>query len=220
MKPIPRGLFAALFTSVALLACNSTDGNESSSNSDASAGSSSSGGEVVPQADCLSRCKTRAIACEVPASQISQVCGNLCGDSLSDGALACIDALPCSADKDALDDCVSKNPAGGSGGPGGPGDGEFGDDCTCDESSGNWECSGTDICAADLVCVGSGSGPGTCVGPRCCDSESDCAAKLGTQANCASGQKCACSRGDLECVGEACTCASGTATDRGLCYPE
>ncbi|MFY0535237.1 hypothetical protein [Nannocystis pusilla] len=56
-------------------------------------------------------------------------------------------------------------------------------------------------------------------GPVCCDSESDCAEKLGKQANCASGQKCTC-RGELECVGEECTCGGGVLTDRGLCYPE
>jgi len=224
MKTIPNSL-GALLTAVALLACTSKHDDEGPTDSDGASvsGEASSDGETVPQSDCLSRCEARATACEVPAANISQICEGLCEDSLSDGALECIEALPCSADEDALDGCVSDNPPGATGDPGptgGPGGGEFGDSCTCDATGGEWECSGTDICATGLVCVGSGNGPGTCRGPRCCDSESDCADKLGTQANCASGQKCACSGGELECVGETCTCAGGTLTDRGLCYPE
>jgi hypothetical protein len=63
-------------------------------------------------------------------------------------------------------------------------------------------------------------GPGTCVGPKCCDGEADCAEKLGTQSSCGAGQKCACTRGDLECVGEDCTCLGGVVPSSGLCWPE
>jgi hypothetical protein len=218
MNTIQIGL-AVLLASAASLACKGSDDPESSSESDGAADSSadSDTGDTVPQADCLARCEAHATACQAPPASVSQVCGDLCGESLSDSALDCIEALPCTAGEDELDACTNEGPPVVTGGPG---DGEFGDACTCDGASGEWECSGADICATGLVCVGSGGGPGTCVGPRCCDGESDCADKLGTQASCASGQKCACTGGELECVGETCTCPGGVVPDRGLCYPE
>lgn len=187
---------------------------------------SGTGDEPIPQADCTSRCEAHATACDVPEAMVSQLCANICADSLTEAAIRCIEALSCTAGEDELDACVSENPPGGSSesdGPtdtGGPAAGGFGDPCTCGMTSGDWECSGSDICAAGLVCVGSGNDAGTCRGPVCCDSEGDCADKLGKQANCDAGQKCACQGGDLECVGEACTCEGGAPTSRGLCYPD
>ncbi|WAS91791.1 hypothetical protein [Nannocystis punicea] len=227
VKTVSLG-FAAI---LAATACGDSGSNSSAPGTDTAAatnpgpgpGSGSDGG-TVPQADCESRCEAHATGCDVPEANVSQICGGICGDSLTEAALQCIEALPCSAGEDELDACVNDNPGGsseseGTSDSGSPSAGEFGDPCTCGMTSGEWECSGSNICATGLICVGVGSDAGTCRGPVCCDSESDCADKLGKQANCASGQKCTC-RGELECVGEACTCEGGALTNRGLCYPE
>ncbi|MCY0994495.1 hypothetical protein OV203_45650 [Nannocystis sp. ILAH1] len=226
MKTIYLG-FAVVLASAA---CGDSGGNGSTSSpgtgGDTNPGPGSSDGETIPQADCTSRCEAHATACDVPEAMVSQLCGNICADSLTEAAIQCIEALPCTAGEDELDECTSKNPPGGSSesdGPtdtGGPSAGGFGDPCTCGMTSGEWECSGSNICATGLVCVGVGNDAGTCRGPVCCDSESDCAERLGKQANCDTGQKCACQGGNLECVGEACTCEGGALTNRGLCYPE
>jgi hypothetical protein len=106
-----------------------------------------------------------------------------------------------------------------------PAGGKFGDKCMCSGggSGSKFECSGTNICSSGLSCVGQtfgGVSMGTCRGPICCNSMTECAAVLGSQASCAANQKCACTWGDLECVGTACTCASGVKASRGLCYPK
>lgn len=230
MTTIHIGLLAAL--AVAAPACGddgdgsttaNTDANTSNpntSNPNTSNPGSDSDSGTVPEADCESRCTMRATTCMVPEGDIPALCDGLCGGSLTDAALVCIEALPCTAGTDEVDACVNDNPPGGDPTTGSGGEGAFGDDCSCDSNSGEWQCSGTDICSEGLTCVGSGMGPGTCVGPTCCEGESDCAAKLGTQSNCGSGQKCACERGDLECVGEECTCSGGVVPSSGLCWPE
>ena len=103
----------------------------------------------------------------------------------------------------------------------------FGDPCTCPGPGGSqgseFECKGTNICSSGLSCIGQSSGGvdrGTCRGPTCCDGAAECAQVLGTRGSCAENQKCVCTFGDLECVGDACTCEGGIPATRGLCYPD
>ncbi|MFY0535238.1 hypothetical protein [Nannocystis pusilla] len=115
MRTIYLG-FAAVLASAA---CGDSGGTSSVSSSDTGGvtnpgpGSSSDGG-TVPQADCESRCEAHATACDVPEANVSQICGNICGESLTEAALQCIEDLPCTAGEDELDECVNKHPPGGS----------------------------------------------------------------------------------------------------------
>lgn len=45
---------------------------------------------------------------------------NICAESLTEAALQCIEELPCTAGEDELDECVNKNPPGGSSESDGP----------------------------------------------------------------------------------------------------
>lgn len=216
-----RSLVAICLVSSTALAVACSDDDGSSGAGGSSSGGSSSGG-TVSEADCNSRCEKRADECAIGANA-SQLCAQLCDGSVSTAALTCIEALPCSAEADAIQGCLEDNPSGGSSGssgsPGGSSGSAFGESCRCSGTTGEWECAGTNICSPGLFCVGTGAGPGRCVGPRCCSGEAECESVLGKQGSCASGQKCTCARGELECVGDVCTCAGGVKATRGLCYP-
>lgn len=217
-----RGLAGLLACTALVLACSSSsDGADDDSDADDDDSSASGGTAQVSTADCKSRCAARTRECDVPSAQAETACANLCGGSLSKGALECIEDLPCAAGEDEVQDCVDEHPPGSSssGGAtsssGGSQDGKEGDACTCAAGSGEWECSGTGICSDGLVCQGSGSDPGTCV-EVCCTSKDECAPKIGQEGGCGSGQVCSC-RAGYECVGDECTCPGGTEASRGYC---
>ena len=176
-------------------------------------------------ADCMQRCTSKAQTCGAPAANAAQACGMLCPRVTSAAQLSCLEGSSC-MELTAVFQQTGSVCGIGNGTPvdGGvvPG---FGDTCMCSGggTSGEFECSGTGICTSGLSCIGQtfgGVSQGTCRGPVCCSGSADCAAKLGKQSSCGSGQQCVCPRGDLECVGTACTCAGGVPATRGLCYPD
>lgn len=126
------GPASAILVATALAACGGDDGNATgdddddstsssggaSSGANSSSGGGSSGG-AISAAECSSRCEARATECDVPSGQIDSLCTNLCSGSLSDAALACIEALPCSAGEDEISQCQRENPVGSSSSSGG-----------------------------------------------------------------------------------------------------
>jgi hypothetical protein len=208
-----------------------------SSSSGGTGNASSSSGKtdpVVDMAECTTQCEQKATGCQAPANVAQQRCASVCGGSVTQSQVSCLMSTSCE-DLAELNDnaslesvCPKSGSSGGTSGTSGSGSpGAFGDACKCkadsSEGASELECAGTDICSPGLFCVGTrtqGVDDGKCRGPMCCTSKEDCAEKLGKQSNCASGQKCACSRGDLECVGDKCTCAGGVEASRGLCFPE
>ena len=210
---------------LALLGCGDDDDSSGG-------GTGGSGSTVLPAATCNQLCQNRATACNAPAGATEQICGPLCNQGITQEQASCLTSRACSELSSIQDPAsfqkICPASGGGSGGSGGGTStgGTFGDPCKCkadsDEGGGRFECFGTNICSTGLQCVGDriqGVDKGTCVGPICCTSESDCAAKLGSSQGCASDQKCACTHGDLECVGDKCTCSDGASTSQGLCYP-
>lgn len=195
--------------------------------SNSGAGGSSGGSDpAVSTSECTTACKSKATGCGAPAAAAEQRCAAICAGTVTRAQLTCLTSESCEAlmaigDSSSLDK-VCPTGSSSSSSSGGPAR-AFGDACKCDpdsnSGSGEFECTG--VCSSGLWCVGTrtqGVDNGTCVGPVCCSGESDCAAKLGQQANCASGQECKCSNGDLECAGNECTCSGGVATSRGLCW--
>lgn len=234
-----RSSIVASLSLTALLAwaCTGGSGGASSGTSGSTGNASSSGGTdpIVSPAECTPQCVQKATACEAPANVAQERCASLCANSVTQSQVTCLMSSSCeelseiesSADVDAL--CPKGGSSGGTGGTGGTSGspGAFGDECKCEpdgnEGASEFACSGTGICSPGLWCVGTrsqGVDDGKCVGPRCCNSEEECAEKLGKQANCASGQVCACTRGDLECVGDNCTCTGGITPSSGLCWPQ
>lgn len=172
-------------------------------------------------ADCSTRCTAKAQTCGAPATQATQACATLCPKVTSGAQLTCLEGSSC-ADLTKVFQSTGTVCGIGSGTPTG---GAFGASCKCDPDtqSGGGEimCSGTGICETGLSCIGTrtqGVDHGTCRGPVCCTG-AQCNTVLGTQGNCGTGQKCKCERGDLECVGDSCTCVGGTPATKGLCWP-
>jgi hypothetical protein len=230
--------FAFPLTIAAALAwaCSDSNGGSAGGSSGGASGTSGSSASDPPvsASQCSASCRQKATACQAPAEIASQQCSSICGGGVTQSQLTCLAGKSC-AELGEINDgssleavCPKASGTPGTGGTSGGSStkGKFGDKCKCtaDSTTGasEFDCAGTDVpCVEGLHCVGTrtqGVDDGTCVGPRCCSSQADCAAKLGKQSNCGSGQQCRCSRGDLECVGDTCTCSSGVAGSVGLCY--
>lgn len=114
--------------------------------------------------------------------------------------------------------------SGGGTGNGGGNGGMQGSACKCQPDTpgmgaGAFECSGTDICAAGLWCIGyrtQGVDKGTCR-LKCCSNKDECANNLTKQASCPSGMTCECISG-TECFGNQCTCLGGVQASVAFCY--
>ncbi len=186
-------LLATLLLAAAANACSSDPDTSSGDDDDDGQSSSGSGqtgssgaSSTITTAECTSRCKIRVEACQVPAAQQDSTCKTLCGGTLNDDQLTCIEALPCSSDQTDIQDCVDANPGASSSSGGSSGGGAAptsGDSCKCNGST----CLGTsrEYCAGigkdpELYCVMLSRESGTCAA-RCKDENDD---------SCPSGTSC------------------------------
>ncbi|MBL8612551.1 MAG: hypothetical protein JNL38_34735 [Myxococcales bacterium] len=112
--------FSLLGSSLLLTAFACTADPEAGAAPGAGGGAGGGGGaSAVPQASCNDRCSARVKACNIGEPNGSTLCGSLCGQAISDNALKCIEALPCSSDERAIDKCRADNPVGGGADAGG-----------------------------------------------------------------------------------------------------
>lgn len=140
--------------------------------------------------ECVARCEQHADSCN--QADIA-ACDQLCAARVSRAAIRCVEALACSAERSAADDCVRANPETAA-----PTQGVFGDACQCPDGAA--ECA--DVCTGSLLCVKQDE-VSSCMGPVCCEGET-CADRLGAAADCGQGRVCGCSDGASRC-------------DRGIC---
>jgi hypothetical protein len=108
-------------------------------------GAAPAGGASSNATSCDERCATRAASCGLPEA----ACAELCGAGPSDAAIACIEALPCTADESDVTDCMS------SGGTGGGGTGEclpVGDTGCTEEATGDDDCCDLGECESGRCC--------------------------------------------------------------------
>ncbi len=183
MSILARSAAVVLALASFALACSSsTSGTNTSSSSGGTSGGAS---PKISNADCQSRCKTKATTCGAPASDAAQGCTKLCDGSFTDAQLVCLEGASCESLQNtsslaALCPDTSGGSSGSSGTSGGtPSGKQLGEACTCADASasGFGTCKGTDLdCASNLTCVyaSGSSGKGTCMGDRCCESTSAC----------------------------------------------
>src|SRR5687768_16537773 len=83
----------AVTTITGILACSS----ESSTGPGSSSSTSSSGSSspTVTAQQCNSRCQTKMTTCEAPSNVVTQGCGQLCGNTLTEAQLSCLEGKTC-----------------------------------------------------------------------------------------------------------------------------
>ncbi len=95
----PSLVFASVaFASFAgVLACSSESSSSPGSSSSSSSSSSSGSGSAatVTSEQCSSRCQTKMTSCDAPANIVSQGCGQLCGNTLTEAQLSCFEGKSC-----------------------------------------------------------------------------------------------------------------------------
>lgn len=176
---------------VATVACSSTTPG-SSNGGGGTTSTSKAATDPVSRDECQTRCTKRARQCDATPDQVDEICGDVCGGSLDEAQLDCLEEKPCvelASGRPFAELC----PAGGADGASGGGESgaAFGEACTCAgaSSTGSGLCSSDNGCAGGLVCkYDSGSGgKGTCIGGPCCTKTSACDEDSSLLASCKQG---------------------------------
>jgi hypothetical protein len=140
-------------------------------------GSTGSTGSGAPAPDCAERCAAKAGECGAPPDVAANACGQLCGMSLTEAQMTCLEAKSCNELADAFGGGSTSICGIGDGssttGPGmttasGPSYLHLGDACNC--GGGADLCQSTDgPCSPELTCV-----LRQCAGDPCEQANSDC----------------------------------------------
>lgn len=88
--------FACLFLSIvasAFVACTPSDPSASPGDSDNPKASERS--STISSSECSDRCNKKATKCGAPSSQAEQVCDQLCGGSLTEAEMSCLEDATC-----------------------------------------------------------------------------------------------------------------------------
>lgn len=141
-----------------------TDGGEPATN--AAGDTSADGGAEDAEAatDCPARCADKAAACGAPAEVAGAQCQGICGTSLTEDQLSCLEDEDCGALEGLIfgsaDVCgigggsaSGGSASGSSGSPTPMADADIGDPCECSNSGAGFEsCSGTGSECGELTC--------------------------------------------------------------------
>lgn len=159
-------------------ACSDDSGSDDEGSSADAAGTE---GAAVAT-DCPERCATKAADCGAPADVAAAQCQGICGGTLTDAQLQCLEGESCVALEQAFlgsgDVCEigsggSASASGGSSSGGSNPDAQIGDPCTCSDPDADYEsCSATDGPCGDLTCYVF-AGEGICSQPCTADAAGD-----------------------------------------------
>ncbi len=170
-----RGSLLLLCASVIVpaIAC----GDDSSS--DSGAGTDASGDSSPVAQDCPERCVAKAADCGAPADVADSQCQSLCGGSLTEDELSCLEAEDCDTLTELFLGSGSACGLGGGsastsvGSASGSPDAAIGDACECSDPEADYEsCSGTGSSCGSLTCYVV-FGEGICSQPCTADANGD-----------------------------------------------
>jgi hypothetical protein len=102
---------AVLAGSVGVVACSSESSSSPGSSGSTSSSSSSGASATVTTEQCTSRCASKLSACGAPSDAASQGCAQLCGQSLTEAQLTCLEGRSCE-ELETLDSVDELCPAG------------------------------------------------------------------------------------------------------------
>jgi len=168
----------SLFALLGLLSATAC-GDDAASGDGGSTDSTDSAGPA-PAPDCPERCADKAADCGAPADVAAAQCQQICGGTLTESQLSCLEGESCAALEQAFlgsgDVCGigggGSSASGGSSGGTNP-DAEIGDPCECSDPDADYEsCSGTDGPCGELTCYVF-AGEGICSQPCTADAAGD-----------------------------------------------